>query len=479
MPITTTPSGGPQGEFSTYTPIYSTTVSSSTQTITFSNIPQGYTDLKVITNVRLDYSPAGFSAYFNGDNSPSYSNTSLGNANGTTSSSRRTSQSSISVLELGAVDTATSQYTLMNWDILNYSNTTTFKNSLISSGSNNSSNYGVGKVVALYRSTSQITSITFDATSGRNILAGSTFTLYGIKAAATQFIPVNAAGGDYAVTDGTYAYHVFTSSGVFAPAKSLSCDVLVVAGGAGSGTNQAGGGGAGGLLAFTSESLSTTAYTVTVGAGGAYNSTGTSVNGSDSQFGALTLVKGGGGTGGAPGYSVAGVAGGSGGGGSGAFSPIPTGGAGGAASPSGQGSAGGAGGNWTTGTISASGGGGGATGAGSNGAALSTGAGGAGGAGSSAYSSWGIATGTGQNVAGTYWYAGGGGGAGGNNTSTPGAGGAGGNGGGGLGGQGTSTAGSGLVNTGGGGGGRSSQSNVGNGTGGAGGSGIVIVRYPL
>jgi hypothetical protein len=64
----------------------------------------------------------------------------------------------------------------------------------------------------------------------------STFYLYGVaKLGTTPAIVPYATGGDTIMTDGTYWYHAFTSSGTFTPAKGLSCDVLVVAGGGGGG----------------------------------------------------------------------------------------------------------------------------------------------------------------------------------------------------------------------------------------------------
>jgi hypothetical protein len=196
--------------------------------------------------------------------------------------------------------------------IFNYANTTTFKTAI---GRGNITNSEVNARVGLWRSTSPITSVNLLAQEGSATWAvGTTFTLYGIKAAATQFIPVNAAGGDYAVSDGTYAYHVFKSSGFFTPAKSLSCDVLVVAGGGGGGYDGGGGGGAGGLRGFTSQSLSATSYTVTVGAGGAASTTAGSkgATGGTSTFGSNSSSGGGGGGSDA---NPAGANGGSGGGG--------------------------------------------------------------------------------------------------------------------------------------------------------------------
>lgn len=137
---------------------------------------------------------------------------------------------------------------------------------------------------------------------------------------------------------------------------------LVVAGGGGGGSDFGGGGGGGGFLAHPTTALTyplqtDTAYTITVGAGGATGSIGNNgANGSNSVLGNLIACGGGGGGGW---NSGTGQNGGSGGGGTG------SGGAGGSGVP-GQGFAGG----------SNAGGGGGATAVGANGN------GGAGGAGS-------------------------------------------------------------------------------------------------
>jgi len=129
---------------------------------------------------------------------------------------------------------------------------------------------------------------------------------------------------------------------------------LLVAGGGGGGT--AGGGGGGGYRTGTLAVYSGTPYTVTVGAGGAFNGD----NGSNSVFGSATSI--GGGAGGVP-YGGTGSNGGSGGGGSGGGSN--PGGAGGNGTP-GQGNPGGVGGSGTFG-----GGGGGGAGAPGTGAAPS------------------------------------------------------------------------------------------------------------
>ena len=233
--------------------------------------------------------------------------------------------------------------------------------------------------------------------------------------------------------------------------STVSASYLVVAGGGAGGPYDGGGGGAGGYQTGTVSLNPTLSYTVTIGAGGAgqtSNTVATGNNGSNSQFGTLTASVGGGGggsTGG--GGSQNGAAGGSGGGGS---YYNKSGGAG----TVGQGNNGGV----STGFAFGGGGGGGAGAVG--GAAVSSTQGGAGGVGLS------------SSISGTStFYAGGGGGGADPGTTTQALGG---NGGGGnsafsRGNNGTA----GTANTGGGGGGGVEVAQ----TGYSGGSGIVIISY--
>ena len=453
MPITTTPSGS-QGEFSTYTPIYSTTFSSAASSITFSNIPTTFTDLVVVIGGKFS---ADISAgiYFNGDTGSNYATTRMW-GNGTSAQSSSSNNSTQISLTAGN-GSVLSTYIV---NIMNYSNQSTYKPVL-----GRSSQDQVSSRIGMWKSAAPITSITFVANGG-NFVVGTVVTVYGIKAAATQFIPTKAAGGDYAVTDGTYAYHVFKSSGIFAPAKTLSCDVLQVAGGGGGGF---GGGGAGGLRYFASESLTATSYTVTVGAGGQAGESGaTGSNGSNSQLGSLTVSTGGGGGG-----SINGSDGNAGGSGGGGGATDGSGYSGGGASPAGQGNSGGSGSARNAGYGGAGGGGGAGAGGGNAGNTSGGGAGGVGVTNSTinTLNAIGAATLTGQLSGGNYYYAGGGGGS--ANLYPAGSGGLGG-GGNGYRGTGTVPGNPGLLNTGGGGGGVYNTTN--NYTGG---SGIVIVRYLL
>lgn len=263
-------------------------------------------------------------------------------------------------------------------------------------------------------------------------------------------VEFTATGGTI-TTSGDYTIHTFTSSGTFTPNIDGTVDVLVVAGGGGGGwgTHGGAGGGAGGMRVVTNHSVSSQAYTVTIGAGGA-KSTGVGDrgdNGANSVFGSITSLGGGGA--GVYGSLRNGLSGGSGGGGSETYQ---AGSSVGGAGTSGQGNAGG-----SSSQTFGGGGGGGAGAAGAN--AVATNIGGAGGVGvANSYS--------GSSV----YYAGGGGG---NGDS---GGGAGGNGGGGAGagnvGAASGNGVSGSANTGGGGGACGASGSPGNG-----GSGIVIVRY--
>jgi hypothetical protein len=247
---------------------------------------------------------------------------------------------------------------------------------------------------------------------------------------------------------------------------------LVIAGGGSGGNNYAGGGGAGGYrTSYNSETSGggassetsltldpSTNYTVTVGAGGAAQSTlNTKGNsGSNSIFSTVTSIGGG------FGNANVGVGGASSGGdgGSGGGGHYQTPGNVGGAGTANQGYAGG---NAVSGlTPYTAGGGGGAGSVGGNGSSSSSGSGGSGVA----------STITGSSVT----RAGGGGGGYASDVNKPA--GAGGSGGGGAGGASASGAGgNGVANTGSGGGGTGGQ-NSGGSNSGAGGSGVVILRYP-
>jgi len=410
-------------------------LNASAASVTFSNIPQtGYTDLKVVLSARCDAANTAVKIQFNGLTTNLSTRYLYGSGSAAAS---YTDASNIYTYENSSSYTAS---TFGNAEIYipNYTSSNAKSVSVDAVTENNATGADMALFAGLWNNTAAITSVALVSNSG-NFVANSTFSLYGLAAVGTTpAIAPKASGGNRIDNDGTYWYHTFTSSGTFTPQTSLSCDVLQIAGGGG---GQAGGGGAGGLAYTSSNSLSATNYTVTIGAGGA-----NTVSGSNSQFGALTAAVGGGG---ASSWGTTGQNGGSGGGGGSVSGTTVNGGTG----TAGQGNNGG------SGVSERAGGGGGAGAVGSNG--VGGGSGGAGGAGSSAYSSWASATTTGVSGA----YAGGGGG------GANGTGGAGGSGGGGNGSNASPTAA--TINTGGGGGGAYGAAGQ------PGGSGIVIVRYAI
>jgi hypothetical protein len=165
----------------TYEPIATTTLGSSQSSVTFGSggtISQAYTDLILVSNI-LWSSPATKSLAVqigNGsvDTGTNYSYTLL-NGDGSTPSSDRNSN-----LSFGRIGIAYGSYFNAISNFQNYSNTTTYKTIL--SRSNAPSGY-VDSCVSLWRSTSAINVITIYVNAGANFDAGSTFTLYGIKAA--------------------------------------------------------------------------------------------------------------------------------------------------------------------------------------------------------------------------------------------------------------------------------------------------------
>jgi hypothetical protein len=425
---------------STYTPIASVTLSSAQSSVTFSGIPQTYTDLVVV--VSGYYSGTTYGSFqLNGDsNSGNYSYTRLLGYSGGVLSDRAGGSDGFS---LGSTQGTCIAH------IQNYSNSTTYKTVLVRE---NAAGTGTAAYVYLWRNTNAVNSFAVFAAGGGNFASGSTFNLYGVSTANIN--TGKAIGGDNVYSDGTYWYHIFRSSGTFTPLQALTADYLVVAGG-GAGGYQGGGGGAGGMRCTVTATggggslesalaLTAQAYTVTVGAGGASVNSGTVYPGSDSVFSTITSTGGGGG-------GSANTSGGNGGSGGGA----PSTGTGSLTGGTGTANQGYAGGSYSNASPYPSGGGGGAGAVGGNGSSSTAGSGGAG-----------VATSiTGSSVT----YAGGGGGG----IYGSGTAGTGGSSIGGNGTQGSNTPTAGAANTGSGGGGGGAVA------GGQGGSGIVIVRYAV
>lgn len=159
---------------STYEPIATTTLSSAQASVTFSSISGSYTDLVLVISAKATSSVVNHRMQFNADTGTNYSWTRLF-GNGSSAQSDRGSSNASCLI--GAIDTTV--FTADVISIQNYSNTTTYKTAIVRS---NNTSYNTEATVNLWRSTSAITEIKI-ITSSQQLETGSTFTLYGIKAA--------------------------------------------------------------------------------------------------------------------------------------------------------------------------------------------------------------------------------------------------------------------------------------------------------
>jgi hypothetical protein len=167
----------------TYEPIQTQTIGTAVATITLSSIPQTYTDLVVVASVGNTLTSANMQIRFNSDTASNYSQTTLaGDGSGAVASNRYSGATNISPIEREEMSDIANTYSLSIINIGNYSNTTTYKSTLSRSSTPNSSSPGTDVQAGLWRSTAAITSITLLVNTG-SFTVGSTFTLYGIKAA--------------------------------------------------------------------------------------------------------------------------------------------------------------------------------------------------------------------------------------------------------------------------------------------------------
>lgn len=164
---------------STYTPIQTTTLGSTTTGVTFSSLGS-YTDLRLVTQVQSTASTYDLTLRFNSDTGTNYSRTIL-TGNGTSAASYRQSNGTYLRTDVDAyVNSTTLQF--VTTDIMNYSNSTTYKTTL--SRTTGGATPATEAIVGLWRSTSAITSIIVQLDVGAGTFAtGSKFTLYGIAAA--------------------------------------------------------------------------------------------------------------------------------------------------------------------------------------------------------------------------------------------------------------------------------------------------------
>jgi hypothetical protein len=163
----------------TYEPIATTTLGSAAASITFSSISGSYTDLVIVGKLVEDTGGNNnANMRFNNNSGSNYSQTGLA-GNGSSASSYRVTNASGIGISYGNANSGRVPEVIIQ--IMNYSNSTTYKTVLDRNGSGASGGWTDAKV-GLWRNTAAITTISFHTTN-TNFGVGTKFTIYGIKAA--------------------------------------------------------------------------------------------------------------------------------------------------------------------------------------------------------------------------------------------------------------------------------------------------------
>jgi hypothetical protein len=162
--------------------IASNDLTASTASVTFSSIPQGYTDLKVVISSRTNRANAvdslGF--YFNGDATVARYTTKVLYGTGTAVASNSPSTVNDEAMFTSGDSATASTFGNSELYIPNYTSSNQKSASVDSVGENNATTARMNIAAILYNQTTAISSITFIPITGTTILANSTFTLYGI-----------------------------------------------------------------------------------------------------------------------------------------------------------------------------------------------------------------------------------------------------------------------------------------------------------
>jgi hypothetical protein len=165
----------------TYEPIATNTLGSATQTVTFSSIPQTYTDIVlIVSNVKHSYPGTDTVrdnlVQFNADTGGNYSITFM---YGDTTGTGTIRNNNISAINTDYPMASANAGGLIIANIQNYSNSTTYKTVI----QRTTTSTRTSAYVNLWRNTDAITSMVVGASGGYTLSAGTVITLYGIKAA--------------------------------------------------------------------------------------------------------------------------------------------------------------------------------------------------------------------------------------------------------------------------------------------------------
>lgn len=173
----------------TYTPITTTTLTSVTNSVNLTSIPATYTDLILVVNVKAE--PNNYPILlmrFNSDSGANYSRTYMIGEMGNATSGRNSAYNQMypGPGSAAGITDYPNLYSYGIMHIMSYANTSVFKTVLSRDASPRNligANQETGLFVNLWRSTAAISTINITTNNGANYDVGSSFTLYGIKAA--------------------------------------------------------------------------------------------------------------------------------------------------------------------------------------------------------------------------------------------------------------------------------------------------------
>jgi len=169
----------------TYNLISSQLLGSSAASVTFSSIPQTYTDLVLRYSARTDRAGNAvdnFALTINADSSTNYSCTQL-YGSGSTTTSNNIANSTVASFSFGLDGNGATSNTFASGEIYipNYTASQSKPLSTFSAMENNATAAYINATAQLWRNTAAITSLSATMQIGTNFLTGSSFYLYGIR----------------------------------------------------------------------------------------------------------------------------------------------------------------------------------------------------------------------------------------------------------------------------------------------------------
>ena len=174
----------------TYELIETITLGSNAASVTFSDIPQTYTDLKLVHSLRctrasIDPNGGGLLIKFNGVSGGGvYSSIMLrGNGSAASSPNNGTGYAGIYIGEINSLNNVANSFASGEVHIPNYTGSTQKIISATTVSENNATTAYIEAVGGKWVGTSAITSITIAEHAGTNFVTNSSLSLYGIKKA--------------------------------------------------------------------------------------------------------------------------------------------------------------------------------------------------------------------------------------------------------------------------------------------------------